>query len=146
MQLWLLPLSAALSLRAHQTSQGTPKFSPDYFKSSGKFVPASEMGKMYHSVVKILYHVDCDNKLHVAKKDLDKMPKAELDAFCAGMTDSGKSSECKSLVSDLESEFEKEPEDFDVNAFCESMWNLISEDSAAANEHPAMSEGPPPGK
>jgi len=118
----LVPLLevAALGLRK-------PKFSGNLAKS-GDYMPATETGRVYHSVVKILYTVDCDNRLHEAKKDqkLEAPPEA-LSTYCADHYEGGSLSKCEGFITELEAEFKKDDEEFDVNSFCENMWNLNAE-------------------
>merc|ERR550537_182982 len=129
----LAPLQVtALALRA--APDGTPKFGTDHFYASGNYMPASEYGRMYHSVVKALWGVACDNQLAHAKKDMDTMPKAELDGWCSQWYEGaefGSLSECQGIVAELESEFDKDPEEFSAKDFCGKMWAMMADDAAA---------------
>mmetsp|Transcript_49909 Transcript_49909/g.108977 ORF Transcript_49909/g.108977 Transcript_49909/m.108977 type:complete len:305 (+) Transcript_49909:50-964(+) len=86
-----------------------------------KFVSGAETQRVYNTLVKALYKVECENTLAHAKKDLDEFP-AGLDSVCSKVENSAA---CESEVADLKTEFDKDKEEFDPKTFCDNMWENV---------------------
>lgn len=87
------------------------------------FKPTGEVLGMYNEVFEVLFKVDCKGQLTVAKKKHDKPPPG-LDELCSKLED--KAGDCGNLVGEIKAEFDKEPEEFEAEAFCKKMWELVS--------------------
>merc|ERR1740117_1951845 len=92
------------------------EFSGDYAKFEGEckpygFVPAKEMIRMYNQVFEALFTVSCKGTL---RKRFGNADKPNLDTVCSHFEDS--KDDCKSLVADVDKEWEaetKEREEFE---------------------------------